>query len=45
MPSPVTCSGLRRRRNAMSTDNLIALVLSIVIVGYLVFALLVPEKL
>jgi K+-transporting ATPase KdpF subunit len=29
----------------MSTDNVIALVLSVVIAGYLVFALLSPEKL
>jgi K+-transporting ATPase KdpF subunit len=29
----------------MSTDNLVALVLSVLIAGYLVFALLSPEKL
>jgi len=29
----------------MSTDNLIALALSVLIAGYLVFALLSPEKL
>ena len=29
----------------MSTDNVIALVLSVLIAGYLVFALLSPEKL
>ena len=33
------------RRSAMSTDNVIALVLSVLIAGYLVFALLSPEKL
>ena len=29
----------------MSTDNLVGLVLSVLIAGYLVFALLCPEKL